>query len=89
MHRHFKDKDSKHARNSLNVINLILGSINPEARVSARDLKDKLCAINLSKFKGNARAILTKIELLFKNILSENGKYDSLIDNMLKVLHAV
>ena len=55
------------------MIKLILDIIKPESRVNAQELKDKLRKLHVNKCNGNARAMLTKIEPICNQILSEKS----------------
>lgn len=58
-----------HNRPTLMII--ILQIINPDARVSTRDMKDKLRSIDITQFEGDVEEMLNHIEDLYAIILAE------------------
>ena len=45
--------------------------MNPDARVSTRDMKDKLRSIDITQFEGDVEEMLNHIEDLYAIILAE------------------
>ena len=84
---YYRSSDSKYIYNGPTMLKLLLDVISPEARVNARDLKDKIRNTKASDFDRDIVKMLTSMELLHENILSENESHDDFIINALAALH--
>ena len=71
------------------MIKLILGMINPEARASARELKDKIKQVKIEDFKGNVPKMLTHMQLMHECILSENDICEDFHLDLITALNTV
>ena len=71
------------------MICIVLEMIKPDARVNIRDMKDKLCSIEISTFNGDVEDMLTEMEDLNSQILAEGEDHQDFNLNLLNALKTV
>ena len=71
------------------IIKIILEISNLDAKVSTRDMKDKLRTVNISQFEGDIEEILAYMEDLYSVIISEGEEHADFDIDLLNTLRTV
>ena len=71
------------------LMKIILEITNPDTRVSTRDMKDKLCTVDISQFDGDVKEMLNYMEDLYTVIIAEGEDHPDFDIDLLNALRTV